>query len=87
MHQEIHKKSLQFTLIENNSKTQKAITVLMLVSFLVGMVLLIFSIIHTSILFTIVIAGLLLCIVALSYKIIQLRKTRKRIQQKLKTLA
>lgn len=86
MHQEIHKKSLQYTLAENNSKAHKAIKLLMAIAFLVGIISFIFALLDTNIVYALVIAVLLVCIAFLCYTILQLWKTRKKIKQKLRKL-
>lgn len=86
MHQEIHKKSLRFTLAENSSKTQKAVKLLMSMAFLVGLISLIFTLLDIRKTYVIIIAILLVYIAFLCYTILQLWQTRKKIKQKLNKL-
>lgn len=86
MHQEIHKKSLRFTLAENNSKTQKAIKILMVMAFLVGVISLIFALLNAYKTYVVIVAFLLVYITFLCLTILQLWQTRKKIKEKLNEL-
>lgn len=86
MHKKIHKKSLQYSLIENRIRVNSITRKLMLSTLLIAALALVFSFIYMNIWYAILLLIITVFALYQCYKIIVLWNTRKSIKQKIKTL-
>ena len=86
MHQEIHKKSLQFTLLENNLKVKKAREKLIAITLIISALLILFAIFYANTWYTVSIITINTYVIYLIYRIKKLIQIRYKINQKLKSL-
>ena len=86
MHQEIHKKSLLYTLRENKVKVKNATKILVVFTLITIVFLLVFALTNITKWYAAAIIIFSSYILHLCYKIFALWQTHKKIKQKLKTL-
>lgn len=86
MHQEIHQKSLRFTLTENKLKLKKAVITLMSLCFFISTLFFVFVLYFTNAVYALVVVFVLIYTAFLIYTILQLWQTQKKITKKLKKM-
>lgn len=86
MHQEIHKKSLHFTLLENKAKILELTKILMILSIVICMSLIIISIIKKSIISLLFVVPISIYTVYACLKLKSLLEKQKKIKESIKKI-